>query len=138
VGRLHKLFGGEATSYVAVGIVTAILYFGAFYILISQLNFHYRIGMTVAYALAVMFHFFGNRVVTFSTSIDRIGPQSLRYMSMLFVNYLITLGFLSLFVEILSIPSYIAAIFSISTTIVVGFFISKYWVFNPRTPVNHE
>lgn len=132
------LFNRQMIDYAAVGFFTAIIYFSLFYILVYFSGLNYFIGMSCSYIIAVSFHFLASRRFTFSTSKNSLGVQTVRYLGLLLLNFIISLILLSVFVEILEQNKYISIIFSSSITLILGYFISKFWVFSSGISKNNE
>jgi len=124
-----KIIHQEFLTYLAVGGLTAFIYFGFFALNVEVLELSYRVSMSIAYVFAVGFHFFANRKFTFSTVDGQLTHQWLRYLVFLLINYLITLGVMSFFVEQLGFSTYLSAVLSVVVTVGVGYFVSKFWVF---------
>jgi putative flippase GtrA len=126
----------ELLSYLIVGGLTAIVYFGFFALSIDIFNLDYRIGMSIAYFLAVSFHFLANRKFTFRADNDRLFHQSIRYLCVLLINYLFTLGAMFLLVDGLGFSTYLSAALSVLVTVGIGYFASKFWVFRNKESVS--
>jgi len=120
----------ESIRYLLVGAVTAVLYLGAIVLFIEVLNLEYRLSVSIAYFVAVSFHFLANRIFTFASEKGQIKIQFFRYLFILLVNIAITLASVFFMVDILQISHYIAAFFALALTIVVGYLASKFWIFN--------
>lgn len=129
MGVFKKIISQEFLTYLVVGGLTALVYFGFMALSIEVFELNYRVGVTVAYVLAVSFHFIANRKFTFRVVDNRLMYQSIRYLGVLMINYLITLGMVSFFVDRLGGSTYLGAALSIAVTVSVGYFASKFWVF---------
>lgn len=127
-----KILSPEFLSYLVVGGLTAIVYFGFIALSVEVFELDYRVGVTVAYVLAVSFHFLANRKFTFRAVNNQLMHQSIRYLGVLMINYLITLGVVSFLVGRLGVSTYLSAAISIVVTVSVGYFASKFWVFRNR------
>ena len=127
---IKKIISQEFLTYLVVGGLTALVYFGFIALSVEDFELDYRIGVSIAYVLAVSFHFLANRKFTFRAVNSRLMHQSIRYLGVLMINYLITLGVVSFFVGKLGISTYLSAVISIVVTVGVGYFASKFWVFS--------
>ena len=132
MGFLKKLMNIEFLVYLVVGALAAVLYFGLFALTVEIFDIDYRVGISVAYLLAVSFHFLANRKFTFHNSDDHVIHQWFRYLGILVINYLITLGVVSFFVSRLGFSSYFSIALSIVITVSVGFFASRFWIFHNK------
>lgn len=126
---IEKLLSREFLTYLIVGGLTFLIYFGFIALTVEMLHLDYRVGVSIAYVFAVSFHFVANRMVTFRASGDRLILQSIRYAGVLLVNYLITMLVVSFCVGKLSLSPYLGAALAIVVTVGVGYFASKLWVF---------
>jgi putative flippase GtrA len=115
--------------FLLVGFLTAVCYFGIFGLLYSLFHFQYRTSVSVAYVLALLFHFSMNRNVTFLSKNNRLFPQIFRYVIMTVVNYLITLTMVTLAVELFRLSPYVGVAFAASITSLFAYFLSRFWVF---------
>ena len=126
---IGKIINLEFLTYLVVGGVTAFIYFSFVALSVEILKLDYRLGVSIAYVLAVSFHFVVNRKFTFHASDQRIIQQSIRYFGVLVINYLITVGVVWFFVGQLGASAYLGAAMSILVTVGLGYFASKFWVF---------
>lgn len=123
-------------SFLFVGGVTAFLYFGLLALFLEVIKLEYRLGVSIAYALAVTFHFFSNRHFTFRSGKGRVLPQVARYLVVAAVNYLLTLAVVYLAVSVLHSNAYVGVALSIITTVAIGYLGSKLWVFRHGDRIN--
>lgn len=126
---IGKFLHREFLTYLFVGGVTFLFYMAFIALAVEILHLDYRVGVSVAYLFAVIFHFFANRTLTFRATNHRLVDQSIRYIGILMLNYLITLLAVSFCVERLNFSPYLSAAFAIVLTVGVGYFASKFWVF---------
>jgi putative flippase GtrA len=127
---LSKILNQQLLTYLLVGGLTALVYFGFMALCIEVLKLDYHVGVTVAYVLAVSFHFLANRKFTFRVLDKRFIHQSIRYLGVLLINYLITLGVVSFLVDKFGVSTYSSAALSIVITVSIGYVFAKYWVFS--------
>lgn len=128
----RKMLTTEFITYLVVGGLTAVIYFGFIALSIEFFGLDYRIAVTIAYVLAVSFHFLANRKFTFRVVDSRLLHQSIRYLGILGVNYLITLGVVSFLVVRLGVSTYLSAAASIMVTVCIGYVATKFWVFRHK------
>ncbi len=129
---LKKLINSEFFTYLVVGGLTALIYFGLIALGIEVLKIDYRIAVSVAYAFAVSFHFLANRKFTFRVVDNKVIRQSIRYLGVLLINYLITISVVFFLVTKHGASTYLSAAISIIVTVGVGYFASKFWVFHNK------
>ena len=115
--------------FLLIGGITAAIYFALLTVFLEILRFDYRAGVSIAYIVAVSFHFFGNRQLTFRANHENLLQQVVRYLPMVALNYLLTVVIVTVSVEILGLSPYVGAAVGIVATTGLGFFISKAWVF---------
>ena len=126
---IGKFLSREFLTYLIVGGLTFLIYFGFIALTLEILHLDYRVGVSIAYLLAVIFHFIINRKFTFRAYGDLLIPQFIRYAGVVLVNYLITMLVVSFCVVNLSIPPYLGAALALVLTVGVGYLSSKIWVF---------
>jgi putative flippase GtrA len=122
----------EAFKYLLVGGLTALVYFGGIALATEVIHLHYHLGVSLAYVLAVSFHFLANRKYTFIAADGELRLQFARYLGVLLVNYLITISVVTFFVDGLGLSTYVGAMISIAVTVAIGYLASKFWVFHKR------
>jgi putative flippase GtrA len=113
-----------------VGAATAGLYFLSLAVLLEILAVDYRVAVTISYLLGVTFHFSANKCLTFR-NIELIGtiPQLFRYAAVAAFNYVLTMLIVLFTVEKLRQPPYLGVFISVGVTMIVGFLLSKHWIF---------
>jgi putative flippase GtrA len=134
VAKLYfkKIIKSEFFTYLVVGGLTALIYFGLIALGIEVLKIDYRIAVSIAYAFAVSFHFLANRKFTFRVVDNKVIRQSIRYLGVLLINYLITISVVFFLVTKHGASTYLSAAISIIVTVGVGYFASKFWVFHNK------
>ena len=133
---IGKFLSREFLTYLIVGGLTFLIYFGFIALTVEVLHLDYRVGVSIAYVFAVSFHFFANRMFTFRAADDRLIHQSIRYVGVLLVNYLITMAVVFFCVGRLGLSPYLSAAFAVVVTVGVGYFASKLWVFRRSELLN--
>ncbi|TAL75472.1 MAG: GtrA family protein [Burkholderiaceae bacterium] len=117
-------------AYLVVGGLTAAIYFGLITLCVKVASIDYRVSISIAYVVAVSFHFFANRNLTFRAVGSNVLHQGFRYVIVLVVNYLVILLAAYCLVDLLGMTSYLAAILSMLIPTCIGYFIFKFWVFS--------
>jgi putative flippase GtrA len=115
--------------FLTVGTISAIVNFGSFSLLWNVCGINYKLAVSIAYFLSVVVHFFANRRITFASHNIHFLRQMPRYLTMIFINYLITLMVTRFTVEVLLLSPYIGIVLSIGVTINTSYFMLRYWVF---------
>lgn len=131
---LQKLKIFQPLSYLLVGGLTASIYFGLTFVGLEILGTNYLLSVSIAYCLSVSFHFLANRQYTFSALGGEVFPQTLRYIMLLLLNYSLTFGVVYVCVDRLMLSPYYGVAVSIPLTLVIGFFVAKFWVFEIGGP----
>lgn len=123
INRLYIL------KFLIVGLLSALLYFLTFTVLWKWNGIHYKISVSISYFMSVLFHFTANRYFTFRNEKNRLFTLLFKYISMVFLNYCITLFIVQSIVELLTLSPYVGIILSIGTTVNISYLMSRYWVF---------
>jgi putative flippase GtrA len=115
-----------------VGVLTAVLYFGALFLLMNYLLWDYLISVSLAYLISTTYHFLANRHITNSASDGSSKLQLLRYMLLWIFNYISTIFIVTISVSLIELSVYIGVCLSVLFTVCFGYFLSHKWVFNFR------
>lgn len=126
----HHFF--SLTRFATVGIATAIIYFIIMWIGLNFFKVNYIIAVSLAYAISTIFHFLANRHFTFEAALGRKSRQLLRYILLWVINYLITIFIVNVCVEHYRLTPYLAVCAAVTLTVFIGYFLSRYWVFEIR------
>ncbi|MGZ5080045.1 MAG: GtrA family protein [Usitatibacter sp.] len=118
--------------FLLVGGATALVYFGRLALLLDVARIDYRIGASIAYVMAVSFHFLANRHLTFRSREESLPHQLARYLSLVGFNYVIMLAIVSFAVAILGWNAYGGSVVAIAVTTCVGYLLSRVWVFRKK------
>ncbi len=119
--------------FLFVGGITAAIYFGLLAVFLEFLHFDYRVSVSIAYIVAVSFHFFANRQLTFRANHESPFQQVVRYLPMAALNYLLTVVIVTASVEMLEFSPYVGVVAAIVVTTGLGFFTYKAWVFRKES-----
>lgn len=118
--------------YCIVGGLSAAISFSSFALLWDICHINYKIAVTISYVLAILFNFTCNRHFTFKSLGRGLFRQIYRYLTMILLNYVITLFTVHASVQWLSLSPYFGLLASIAVTAIVGFILSKFWVYTVR------
>lgn len=116
-------------SFLVIGTISALVNLGSFGLLWEFAGINYKLAVSVAYILSVIVHFSANRCIAFERRDKHFIHQMPRYLSMIFINYCITLMVTRFVVEVLSLTPYLGIVLSIGITINISYFMLRYWVF---------
>lgn len=123
--NIHSVF-----KFLTVAIGTVSVYFFVMIVLLNIIQVKYTVSISGAYMAGAIFNFFANRKFTFNAQHKHIKIQTIRYIILLLINYLLTLIVAQFVVEILSLSAYIGAMLAIVCTAIVTYFSLGLWVFN--------
>lgn len=122
--------------FLGVGGATSILYFLLLYLFLYILKIQYLVGVSLAYFISIIFHYFTNRQVTFKATSESVKTQAKRYVLFAGFNYLITLGIVMTTVELFGASSFWAALLAVVITTGLGFLVGKQWVFKTKVAIH--
>lgn len=129
--RLDNKIGVMALfSYGVVGGLSAAISFASFAILWDVLHVYYKIAVTISYFLAILFNFLCNRRFTFQSSGSNVIDHMYRYITMVLLNYAITMVIVHMSVKWFDLSPYVGLIAAAVVTAITGFTLSKFWVFS--------
>ena len=119
-------------SFLMIGAIAALINFISFTFFWSIVGIPYDFSASIAYLCSVVFHFIANRTITFKNKNMRFLQQIGKYITMVGINYIITISIVRYVVLVLKLSPYFGIIFSIGTTVGTGFLLSRYWVFHSK------
>jgi putative flippase GtrA len=131
---VQRLLGGTDAStlvrFLAVGLVTAVIYFGVFS-LVGLVAGDF-VAVSAAYVVAVTFHYLTNRSFTFG--FRDVGDSArraelLRYLGTLAVSYAVNVAVYWLAAPVLGAPELLALLAALGSNTVVAFILMHNWVF---------
>lgn len=111
-----------------IGLSTFIVFYSIFHFSFKCLLVDYRISISLAYLISILFHYSCQRFFTFGGGGNFVN-SSWRYLLMLLLNYLITLTIAWIIVEALHYSPSLAPFASTAFTTGMNFFMMKYFVF---------
>lgn len=124
--RFHEIW-----RFATVGIVTFGINFAAFSLLFGLMHAHYRVAVSLAFAVTVVCHFFLNKTFTFDARAHKVRSSAPRYGALLALNYGIAMAASWLTVEVAGASPYLAVVASTAGTSLSSFLSMKYFVFRP-------
>ncbi len=121
-----------ALRFVLVGAVTLGIYVGSY--TVFHLAMPAAAALTIAYVLAIAFHYLSSRSFTFrmqGQSRPNL-PELMRYAALVGVGYLINLGCLYVATRLWGVADQIGLVLGTATNTVVTFLLGRLWVFKPQ------
>lgn len=112
-----------------VGAATAAIYFLILAFQLESLRFHYTLSVTIAYVVAVVFHFIANRLFTFGSEKTNVLIQLPKYLILLLINYFLTIFIVRFVVDKVGLNAYYGVLASVPFIMVIGYVLSKFWVY---------
>lgn len=131
---IKKLLNYETISYLICGVLTTLIGFGSFVLLIYA-GFGTATANTVSTVLAVLFAYFANKVFVFkSTSwgIKFVAEEFVKFCSGRLVMFIAETLLLVLLVDVLGFNSTIMKAFTIMLVVVGNYCFSKWVVFTKK------
>ena len=128
---IKKLFNYETASYLVCGVLTTMVGFGSFVLLIYA-NFGTAVSNTVSTVLAVLFAYFTNKIFVFRSagwSLKLIATEFAKFCSGRFVMFVCETLLLILLVDVLGLNSTIMKAFTMGLVVVGNYCFSKWIVF---------
>ena len=111
------------------------VYYATFKILNSILMLDYRLAVSIAYVVSIVCHFLMNKTFTFRKNNVNLDRQIIKYIVTCAINYLITIIVVELTVKRLLLPADFGLIASISITVLSGYLLTRFWVFQHEARV---
>lgn len=127
--RTMRLFNSSFIMFLLVGSLTAGIYLSLFIFLSKIFHGNYQIAVSLSYIVSAIVHFSANRKFTFKKRTTLLSQQLPRYLILLGINYLMTLAFMHITVEMFSLTPFLGLVLTIGANCMLSFFISKFWIF---------
>lgn len=121
------MFEKHISKFIFVGVLNTIVGYGAYFILL-YLNIHYILALIISSVIGIIHSFIWNKKWTFKSKGD-VRKESLRFISVYGIAFLINLVILALFVEKLMFDPKIAQAFALCIVTIISFVGHKYWSF---------
>jgi len=120
---------GQPLRFLTVGGATFVIYFSLQYT-IERIGAGPYLALSIAYAIAITYHYLMNRIYTFENKLSRSDiPTSLvKYAVVNVANYVLTLGFVG-FVRSFGLDIKVGMVIAIIFTSGTTFLIFRHWVF---------
>ncbi|HZM64616.1 MAG TPA: GtrA family protein [Candidatus Saccharimonadales bacterium] len=122
------LYQHSFVRYVVIGGTTFAIDFFLLVALHGFLNINLIIATTVAYWVSIAFNFLANRFWTFGATETHIAKHLASYLTLLGVNYLYTVGFLTIATHF-GMHYTVAKVIAVITQISWTYFIYKKYIF---------
>jgi putative flippase GtrA len=119
----------NAARYVVVGAANTLVYSTLLYIFLEVLSLNSNAAVTLAYAIAVPFHFAMNRIYVFRAIQGEIHGQVVRYAVMVAVTYGVSLIVVFVGINVLNLHSWAVVVANVAATTLAGFLLAAIWVF---------
>ena len=116
-------------KFCLVGFGTFILNLGFVWIFFDLIGFGYKLSITCAYVLTTITHFFLNKFFTFKSVSEGIVLHGVKYILMLLMNYLITIGISAVIVGFFKQTPYISITFSTLFIASFSYLFMRHFVF---------
>ena len=113
--------GGLLSALVDIGLMQALISYGA----------HYASATTAGFAAGLLVNYAFHSRVTFSS--PATAGNFARYLCVVGVNYLLTMGCVSLAVSLAGLPL-LGKIVSLPLVAVNGYLLSRFWIFRKGRP----
>lgn len=129
------------TIFLTVGCFVSLFYFSFFNFLWKHLSLNYHLAVSIAYVTAILIYFCANKFLTFkhiekssnivhgNTGPSLIGIQFMRFLGMVFLNYLLTLFIVHVTVSFFILQPYWGLGGAIIATTISNYILAKYWIF---------
>jgi putative flippase GtrA len=124
--------------YLVIGGGLAIAYTAAIWWFHLQLGYPRDATVALAFVCTTLCHFFLNRALTFQAAEGpqhrQASEQFLRFLVVVAVNLAITHVSVRLLTEAFGVPVLFATTVTIGLTVVTGFLLNCWWVFDAKSP----
>lgn len=124
-----KQQSANAARYAIVGAANSLLYSALLYVFLEFLSLNGNAAVTLAYAIAVPFHFAMNRIYVFRAAKGEIHGQLVRYAVLVALSYGVSLTVVFVGINVLNLASWAVVAANVAATTLAGFLLAAIWVF---------
>lgn len=124
---MNKKISRELISYLIAGILTTLVNFLMYYILI-YFNIEYKTANTAAFLISVIFAFFINKNYVFSSSKDSV-REFIKFFTGRIFTYALDIGTMMFLVELFGVGKYSSKIWANVVVMISNYILSKFWIF---------
>jgi len=121
------IFNKNFIKYIAIGFLNTLVGFGLIFSLMA-LGFSPEISNVIGYFIGFMVSFSLNKKYNFRSN-KSIGYELPRFLFAMLIAYLINFIILILLFRIFNLNKYLSQIIAASFYVLLGYNLSKYWVF---------
>jgi len=113
-----------------VGALNTLVYY-AVYLILLWLGMWYLAAATIATAVGIINSYGLNKTFTFHSKAGRAASRAekLRFIAVYFVQYLVNIASIWVFVNLAAFPAGIAGLPSLGISVAISFLGHKYWTF---------
>lgn len=138
---IKKVFNKETITYIIFGILTTIVNYIVYYLLYKYTGMDPLAYNTIAWAAAVIFAFFTNKLFVFesrSFKPDILVKEFLIFVSARVLSLILEEAFLALTVKVMGIHELIAKVIISVVVVIVNYFASKFLIFKKEKGESNE
>jgi len=121
----NKKISKELISYIVVGVLTTLVNFVVYYIMI-HFSIDYKISNTAAFIASVVFAFIANKKYVFLSDKGYL-KEFIKFSSGRLFTYVLDIGCMILLIERLNVSEYMAKIWTNILVMFANYFISKFF-----------
>lgn len=128
---LKAFLNRETISYLIVGVLTTIVGFGS-YVIVLYFNFGIVTANTFSHVLAVLFAYIANKAFVFNSSdwsIKNVLKEFSKFGAARIVSYVLETALLLWLVDILGFNEHITKVFTMIIVVIANYIFSKFIVF---------
>lgn len=128
INKIKKIFEYQQIRFLFVGGLNTLVGYGS-YALLLFLGLNYFLANTISYIIGIIHSYIWNKKFTFKSNNKSI-LEVIKFVFVYVINYLIGLGFLSLFINVFNVNEYIAGVLNLVVTTLISYFGHKYFSFS--------
>ncbi len=121
------MFEKHISRFIFVGILNFFVSYGVYFILL-YFNIYYILALLISSVIGIAHSFIWNKKWTFKSKGD-VWKESLRFISVYGIAFLINLVILAIFVEKMMFNPKIAQLLALGVVSIISFYGHKYWSF---------
>ncbi|WP_047982592.1 GtrA family protein [Ornithinibacillus contaminans] len=129
---MRNFISRELFWYIVMGILTTLINFVTFYLLLYWWKFDFKIATSIAWIVSVLFAYITNKIIVFKSKTFNFGgmlKELLSFYSFRLLSYFIDIGLMIVLINYLHMNESYSKILVNILIIVINYIISKVYIF---------
>ncbi|MFZ4524740.1 MAG: GtrA family protein [Chlorobium sp.] len=118
--------------FLLIGGLTFVIYYSILWMCFGFASLSYPKAVAISYSVAIIFHFYANKTITFNAERKKFWQQILSYIFVALLNYVLQISVIAICYGIYGVNFYISTFIGVMLTMITGYFLMSFWVFKKK------